>query len=112
MTREAQTAGTINRVVEAGVDLVMVTAHGAQDGCGFYEGKVFSVSGGHDKYPSISDLPNGGPPFHPNCKHSLAPFVEDLATGAEKRRGAGTDPAALGKSYGEVEKLAKARSKK
>ena len=109
-TREAQTAGTVNRVIESGHDLVMVTAHGAKDGCGFYEGKVFSVSGTHGSYPPLANVPNGGPPFHPNCKHGLAPFVEELASGAEKRRGKGVPAGALGKSYQDVEKLAKRRT--
>lgn len=65
-TREAQSAGTVNRVIDSGHDLVMVTAHGAKDGCGPFEGKVFSVSGTSDVYPALSSLPNGGPPFHPN----------------------------------------------
>jgi predicted transcriptional regulator len=107
MTREAQTAGTVNRVIEAGHDLVMVTAHGAKDGCGFYEGKVFSISGVSDKYPSLDQIPNGGPPFHPNCRHGLAPFVEPLASGAEIRRAKGVPNAALDISYKEAEKLAK-----
>jgi hypothetical protein len=106
-TREAVTAGTINRMVEMGEDLVMVTAHGSKDGCGFYEGRVYSVSGGSGKYPSISELPNGGPPFHPNCRHNLSPFIEPLATGAEKRFAKTTDERALGKKYADVEKLAK-----
>jgi hypothetical protein len=105
-TAEAQVAGTINRVAEAGEDLVMVSAHGATDGCGFYEGKVFSISGTSEKYPPVSHLPNGGPPFHPNCRHGLAPFVERLASSTEKRKAAGVPASALGKEYAEVEKLA------
>jgi len=104
-TREASTAGTINRVIESGQDLVMVTSHGAKDACGFYEGKVFSVSGTSEKYPGLNELPNGGPPFHPNCIHVLAPFVESLSSGAERRRARGVHPASLGKSYGDVEKM-------
>ena len=105
---EAVNAGTINRMIDAEQDLVMVTRHGATDGCGFYEGRVFSISGTSDRYPSLSELPNGGPPFHPNCKHSLAPFVEDLATGAEKRRGADINQKVLGKPYKDVERIARA----
>lgn len=102
---EAQTAGSINRIIESGNDLVMVSAHGAKDGCGFYEGKIFSISGLSNKYPSLSNLPNGGPPFHPNCRHRLLPFVDRLASGAERRRGKGVPPETLGKSFPEVNKL-------
>jgi hypothetical protein len=111
MTAEAQTAGTVNRVIEAGHDLVMITAHGSKDGCGFYEGKVFSISGTSKNYPALDHIPNGGPPFHPNCRHGLAPFVEPLASGAEKRRAKGVPKAALGKPYKDVEKLAKKQGK-
>jgi hypothetical protein len=104
-TREAQTAGTVNRVLEAGEDLVMISAHGAKDGCSYYEGKVFSITGDSEKYPALSSVPNGGPPFHPNCKHGLAPYVEKFASGAEKRRAVGVPDSALGKSYADVEKL-------
>lgn len=110
MTRQAQTAGTINRTLEAGVDTVMVTAHGAKDGCGFYEGKAFSISGTHPDYPPLDSLPNGGPPFHPNCKHVLAPFVESFASGAEKRRATGVPAAALNESMADVEKLVKEKT--
>ena len=86
----------------------MVTGHGATDGGGFYEGRVFSVSGGSDTYPPLATLPNGGPPFHPNCRHNLAPFVEPLASKTEIRRARKIDKRALGKPFGEVEKLAAA----
>lgn len=106
-TREAVTKGTVNRLIETGNDLVMVTAHGSTDGCGFYEGRVFSISGTSEKYPPLASLPGGGPPFHDNCRHNLAPFVEVLASGAEKRRARKIDKRAIGKSYGDVEKLAR-----
>jgi hypothetical protein len=104
-TKEAHTAGSVNRAIEAGQDLLMISAHGAKDGCAYYEGKVFSVSGGSEKYPSINSLPNGGPPFHPNCKHSAMPFVEPLASGTEKRRAKGVPDKVLNKSMGDVEKI-------
>lgn len=107
-TSEAMTAGTINRVLESGEDLVMVTAHGANDGCRYYEGKVFSLTGASDTYPSIKELPNGGPPFHPNCKHSLVPYIDELASKRERKRSMGVPPEVLGKDYQSVEKIARA----
>jgi len=47
--------------------LVMITSHGAEDWCRFYEGKVFSISGASKDYPPLSEAPNGGTPFHPRC---------------------------------------------
>ena len=104
-TAEASSVGTANRLVEDGYDLVIISAHGATDGCAFYEGKVFSISGASEKYPALDSLPNGGPPFHPNCKHRLAPFVDELASGAEIRRAGDVPASALGKSFAEVNKL-------
>lgn len=84
-TAEAQTGGTINRVLDAGEDLVMVSNHGCDcDVCAPFEGKVFSISGTSTRYPRLTVAP----PFHPNCKHGLAPFIERLASGAERRRAA------------------------
>jgi hypothetical protein len=84
-TAAAQTAGTVNRVLDAGEDLVMVSNHGCDcDICAPYEGKVFSISGASNRYPRLT----AEPPFHPNCKHGLAPFIEELASGAERRRAA------------------------
>jgi hypothetical protein len=110
-TREAVTKGTINRLVETGNDLVMVTRHGATDGCGFFEGRVFSISGTSSVYPPVASLPNGGPPFHPNCVHNLAPYVDELASGAERRRAEKIDSGARGlidrqAEYKDFEKLA------
>jgi len=104
---EAASKATVNRMVETGNDLVMVTAHGAEDGCGVYEGRVFSISGTSDTYPPLNDLPNGGPPFHPNCRHNLAPYVDKFASGSERRRAKELDISLLGKPYREVEKMVK-----
>lgn len=104
-TREAATAGTIRRMVEIGNDLVQVSAHGAKDGCAFYEGKVFSISGTSEKYPGVQEMPNAGPPFHPNCVHVLLPFIEDLASERDIERAVGVPKRALGKSFPEVNKL-------
>ena len=86
--REAAVESTKQRLSSAGkqlgdenlFDLVEVVGPYSGDFCDFYVGKVFSISGNSDKYPPTADMPNGGPPFHPNCRHTLAPFVEKLAS--------------------------------
>ncbi len=103
---EAHTIGTVMRNVEAGNDLVMVSSHGADDGCSFFEGQIFSISGTSDTYPALADIDNG-PPFHPNCIHRLLPFVEDLATEKEIERGSKVPEAALGKTHAELERMAR-----
>jgi len=107
-TAEAASIGTMNRLAEEGLDLVVVSAHGADDACGYYEGRVFSMSGTSDKYPSVRELPNGGPPFHPTCRHHLLPSVEDLASKRDQERAEKPIPKGalgVGKSYAEVEKM-------
>lgn len=103
---EAHSIGTIMRNVEAGNDLVMVSSHGADDGCSFFEGQIFSISGTNEKYPALAEIDNG-PPFHPNCIHRLLPFVEELATEKEIERGTKVPSWALGKSHAELERAAK-----
>ncbi len=73
---EAVSQGTENRLTQNGLDLVMISAHGAEDWCRFYENKIFSISGRTEGYPRLEDAPNGGTPFHPRCKHFETPFVE------------------------------------
>jgi predicted RNA-binding Zn-ribbon protein involved in translation (DUF1610 family) len=67
-------------------DLVIVT--GPKKGCPVCDplvGIVYSISGQHPDYPPLSGL-NGGPPFHMDCCHSLAPFSQKLEeAGAMKR---------------------------
>ena len=105
-TRAAVTQGSINRYIEAEQDLVMITRHGSKcDICRYYEGRVFSISGTSDRYPALSQVEGGGPPFHPNCLHNVAPFVERLATRTERKRGADIDRRVLGKTMKEVRKL-------
>ncbi|WP_373892779.1 phage minor capsid protein [Virgibacillus sp. CBA3643] len=81
--------GTMNRLQEyrednpsnPNFDLVQVSSHGSKCWCGEYEGMVFSISGNHPDYPNVSSLPNfneGHLSFHPNCKHVLMPYMEEL----------------------------------
>lgn len=70
--REAQTYGLVNTMLEAGADLVTVSAHVDTDGpdiCNDFEGKTYSLSGGTPGYERLPMLP----PFHPRCRHVLTP---------------------------------------
>lgn len=69
-TREAMTAGTINRIREARGDVVTVSAHvGACEICIPYQGRSYSLTG---RTPGLPRL-EARPPFHPNCRHVLTP---------------------------------------
>jgi hypothetical protein len=76
--REAQTMGTLNRLAENGIDLVRVSAHsGSCEICKPYQGKVYSISGTHPRYPALREAP----PYHPHCSHVLTGVVEGLSEG-------------------------------
>lgn len=91
------------RAQEYGNDLIRISAHaGARPLCAPYQGKVYSLSGRHPKYPPFSSTSYGEPAgiFGINCGHYPLPFVEglDKTPTAEQR-----DPALeLGKSNVEV----------
>jgi hypothetical protein len=78
-TREATVKARHARLADRGIDLVTIVGRVSVNFCTAYLDKVFSISGGHPKYPPLSSLPGGGPPFHVNCTKSTAPFIEELA---------------------------------
>jgi len=86
-TREAMESARHERLGELGIDLVTIVGRVSTNPCTGFLGKIFSISGKSDKYPSLSSLPGDGPPFHPNCTKSTAPFIEELASEAEIRVG-------------------------
>lgn len=74
--REAMTAGTRTRLLEVGHDLVTVSVHGTTcDICAPFEGQTYSLTGDSDEY---DELPDGGPPWHPNCEHVIGAGTGDL----------------------------------
>lgn len=78
-----ETDVTLSNVFRAGEDLVMVSANPSSIGdyCDAYRGRTFSISGTHDVFPPLSSTPNGGPPFHPWCRHSISYFPGPEAIG-------------------------------
>lgn len=83
------------RAMEMGCDLVEVTAHaGARTGAGVanhaeWQGKVYSRSGTHAKYPSLVEKTGygTGPGLGGwNCRHSMFPFFEGLSTPAYTKK--------------------------
>jgi hypothetical protein len=82
-TREAVETARSERLQELGIDLVMVVGRESDNFCTAFLDQVFSLSGNHPKYPPLSSMQGGGPPFHPNCSKSTRAFVEELATKAQ-----------------------------
>jgi hypothetical protein len=97
------TQGTIQRLREHGIQLAQVSAHHATDFCIYYENAIVCIGGEpHPVYPPISAI-GGGPPFHTNCVHMLTPFVERLATEAERKQGV-PEPTVLNRTPGELQR--------
>jgi len=81
---EATNLGTENRMAEVGEDLVKITSHaGACPLCIPWEGKVLSLSGSSDDYPSVDEARAAGL-FHPNCAHRPMPYIEKYALEEER----------------------------
>lgn len=80
-TAEAQVEGQIDRQASLGLDLAQITGSNSTNFCTRFVGLVVVVRGGaRDGYVALSELPGGGPPFHPNCTKTLAAFVPDLVS--------------------------------
>ena len=73
--RESQTEAVKESMKQFDEDLVEIPRHDNPcDECAEYQGKIYSVSGESDKYP---ELPDGGPPWHPNCEDVMNPVSEN-----------------------------------
>jgi SPP1 gp7 family putative phage head morphogenesis protein len=72
MTREAVTAASVTTAGEFGVYLFQVSVHDnpCEAICAARQGKVYSTVDGAG-FPTLDRRP----PFHPNCRHVLVPYV-------------------------------------
>ena len=82
-SREAHKVAEVVRLQQNDVDHVRISRHKQlkRDECTPFAGKVFyigSLSEDPAGFPKLSSIPNGGPPFHPNCRHVLEPFVVEF----------------------------------
>ena len=72
--QQAHVEGVRVETLERGVDLAVISSHGAKDACGGYEGIVISINGQTPGYKTYKELRQGGKIFHPNCKHHISPI--------------------------------------
>lgn len=78
LTGRCALQASINRYVERGYDLGVVSAHfRACDLCTPYEGVTLSMDGKDKRYESIWDAELQGL-FHVSCKHDISPFFEGI----------------------------------
>ena len=92
LTGVSQTAAQISEryADDMGCDLVETTAHpGARPDHAVWQGKVFSRSGKHSKYPDFivsTGYGTGAGLCGWNCRHSFFPFFEGLSSNAYPRK--------------------------
>lgn len=77
---ETQNTAVMNVMKEHDKDLVKMTEHLTSCPiCQKYEGKIFSISGTDERYPSVKTIPgfrDGYNNVHPRCRHRLHPYIE------------------------------------
>lgn len=79
VTRESTNVGTINQLKGMNRKLVAISSHfGACEICAPLEGRVYSIDGNDTRFPPLSEAFGAFNTVHPNCKHVLVPYVEEL----------------------------------
>lgn len=77
--KQAQNYGFTDSVTASGEDLVYVTDHPEECPlCRPWEGRVLSISGNDQRYPSVADAKAAGL-MHPNCSHTLNLYTPGLS---------------------------------
>lgn len=72
--QQAYVEGVRHEALERGVDLAIISSHGAKDPCRHHEGAIISMNGTTEGYPTYSQLKGSDEIFHPNCKHTISPL--------------------------------------
>lgn len=84
--REATVTARHRQLQSRGMQLVQITGSNSENFCTAFNGLVCSLDGSttHEDFAGpivpLESLPGGGPPFHPNCSKSTAPFSPRLAS--------------------------------
>lgn len=83
--RSAHNRGAENRYLENGVDLVIVDEHHPTcEVCAKKQGIVISLTGDTPGYVTKDEI--GLPPYHPNCRHTIRPYILKYKTKEEIER--------------------------
>jgi hypothetical protein len=92
---ESRNTGLANKMVANGFDLVEVSDHMSNhQQCAAYEGKILSLTGKTDGYPTLADAKMNGL-FHPNCEHQINVIRKnyaELTTAYDPRSGTYKQP--------------------
>lgn len=74
--RDAAVKGSTNRYTDSGQDLIKIVGNSDQCGvCAKYRNLVVSLTGNTPGYPKVGDNGIQLPPFHPNDRCNIQPFV-------------------------------------
>lgn len=86
-TREAVVAAQLQRMAQQGIDLARVStsSNPCVNICLPWQGRLVSLDGARSSFhgepaATLDAMPNGGPPYHPRCRHYLEP-VSTLFSG-------------------------------
>lgn len=75
---DAHRTGHKNRMRDNNQELVIISAHAESCPiCDPWEREILSLTGEHDKYPSLGDAEADGL-FHPNCGHGYTAYIPGL----------------------------------
>lgn len=74
---QAYTDGVKKEGQELGMDLGVISDHGAKDDCKQWEGVVVSLSGKTSGFPTLKEAQATNEVFHPNCQHTVH-LIRDL----------------------------------
>ena len=84
--------GHVDRSMELGQDLMMVSSHAATCPiCAPWGGQIISISGKTANYPTL-DMAQADGLFHPNCKHTLTVWDPELEGNIEHAAKHQTEP--------------------
>lgn len=72
--QQAHVEGVRVEALDRGVDLAVISSHGATDPCRNFEGMVISMNGLTPGYRTYAELRASGKIFHPNCGHHITPL--------------------------------------
>jgi len=109
-TSQAANLARRNRGLQHDQPLIQISKNRPldNDACSLYIGKVFALTQEAKTewgVPMVSELPNGGAPFHPNCTHQELLFVPEFRQESEIELALVPPPSwALNRPYGAVQK--------
>ena len=93
---QAFTEGVRHEAEVSGLDLAVISNHGAKDACSKWEGVVISLNGKTKGYPTYEQARATNEIWHPNCEHTLHPIrnldllhPDDRAIHEKKLKGLG-----------------------